>query len=148
MKLTDCEKHEKQLRQDYVNASPAKRWNVIRQRLEFPACGPNLLVAHVAAVESLARSIALNPRAGIAVPTYEKLRQKNARDLLAMVARQRDKTPEELFTGSDWESMECAEIYRNLLVHEGTFLRQGITTELVGVCKRVIECLRKLYGTQ
>jgi hypothetical protein len=144
MKRTDCEMHEEKLRQMYIATLPAKRWGTIKQRLASPESGPNLLIIYVSAVEALARSIAVHSSTAPEI-AYKKLKFQRAKDLLEIVAEKRlQKTASDVFGAQDFESFECAEKYRDLLVHECTSLRQGFTGEMIQVCDRILTRLRKI----
>ncbi len=146
MRLSDCESHEAELRRTYVAASPAYRWSVIEQRMSNPDAGPNLLVVRVAAVEALARSVALhtiypNPTEA----DYAALKFKRCRVLLEDVALAKcGSSAAQIFGLADVETLQCAEKYRDLLVHECTFLRQGYSADLISACDRILQKLRAL----
>jgi hypothetical protein len=50
------------LRSAYVEAHPKQRLSIAKQRIRYPGHRPNLLVAHVAAVEGFARCLAMQVR--------------------------------------------------------------------------------------
>lgn len=146
MKLSECETHEAELRRQYIKASPSSRWSIIEQRLSYPDARPNLLIARVAAVEALARSIALH--SNNSTPTesdYKVLKHKRCKELLERVALVKSGIhADQVFGIDDLENLQCAEKYRDLLVHECTFLGQGYSADLISACDRIIERLRAL----
>jgi uncharacterized protein YutE (UPF0331/DUF86 family) len=51
-----------------------------------------------------------------------------------------------IFGTEDWELFNNAVQFRNLLVHEATFLRAEYTNQLIPACKSVLNKLAKIAG--
>ena len=145
------------LRKSYVEATPSQRYSIARQRIGNLEHGPNVLVACVAAVEGLARSLAMH----VATPVGVKPSDIKA-ELSAIYSKYKWKGPEELieqylldqklpsapdFFGSDtWERLHYAIEYRNVLVHECTYLGQDRSPSLIQACQAVLHKLAETAG--
>src|SRR5206468_2754030 len=145
MANVDYDQHLAELRKSYVEATPGQRYSIARQRIENLEHGPNVLVACVAAVEGLARSLAMH---------REALRGAKPLDLKAQLSaiypKYKWKGPEELieqylldqglasapnfFGGDTWERLHYAIEYRNVLAHECTYLGQDRSPALIEAC--------------
>jgi hypothetical protein len=143
-------KRVKELREAYVNASPLQRYKVALERLQNQNSGPNLLIQHVSAVEGFARSVALDlaVQAGESRErAYDRLRNIGLVPLIREhIAEKINEDPEDLFGKDEWEVFDIAVQFRNLLVHEATFLRQGYTDELIRVCRTILIKLAIIAG--
>jgi hypothetical protein len=141
--IPDYGKHLKGLRAAYVQATPRQRAKVALDRMKHPDAGPNLLIAIVSAVEALARALALDIEIAKGIgprPAYGNLRNRGPIDLLSgVVAPARSTTMPGLVGAECWEEFKWAVQYRNLLIHEGTFLRAGY-------CNRLLDATRKVFG--
>ena len=149
MKFKECEKHESKLRETYINFDPLQRHGIIKQRLENLDGRPNELIVRVSAVEAMARSIVLDLATydGLSrEEKYEEVKFKRANELLEEICSHRKvlKKPDEVFGASEIENFKCAEKYRDLLVHECTYLRQGTSNELIESTKTVLSRLLAL----
>lgn len=142
--------HEQKLRDEYLKATPRQRLEIALQRMRFPDCGPNRLVQVVSAVEGLARSLVVNARVTkgeTAEAAYDNVRGANAttlvRDVLAL-----NKRPEApvAFGTEVWEMFELAVKYRNLLIHECTFIRQSCSDPLISAASSVFGYLAAIAG--
>lgn len=110
-----------QLRNSYVLATPKQRINVIRQRLGDDAHGPGSLVTYVSAVESLSRSLLLHCSAPS--PSYEDLKHKKPDELIRLFLNRHGLGDPGVHFGEDvWNQFLVAVEFRNLLVHECTYL--------------------------
>lgn len=130
------EAHLEALRSAYVMASPRQRIEVAMQRVERLDCGPNVLIVEVSAVEALARSLLYHHRVQSGedeVQAYKAIRNNNAKQLLAGLASGLEIQIEE----EARLQFHIAVDYRNLLIHEATFLNQGTTNTLLGSVRRV-----------
>jgi hypothetical protein len=139
-----------ELREAYVNASHLQRYKVALDRLQNQDSGPNLLIQHVSAVEGFARSVALDFAVQTGEPrerAYVRLRNIGPIPLIREhIAGKINQDPESLFGKDDWEFFDIAVQFRNLLVHEATFLRQGYTNELIRSCRTVLNKLAEIAG--
>jgi hypothetical protein len=129
------------IRSAYISSMPKQRLNVISQRLQNPTHGPNLLVTHVSALEALARSLAMNAKASTKaklVSIYPKYRDREAKSLvIEYLASQGHPKPSEFFGPDIWRKFGYAVSYRNMLVHECTYLGQDKYPYLIEACQVV-----------
>lgn len=148
--LNEMKARMKELRELYVKATPKQRYNVAVDRLQFQNSGPNLLIQHVSAVEGFARSVALDFEVKAGEPpniAYKRLQYVEPIKLVReYIAPHLQQEPEIIFGAEEWELFEIAVQFRNLLVHEATFLRQGYTDVLIQVCKSVLGKLAEISG--
>jgi len=56
--------------------------------------------------------------------------------------------PEIIFGTEVWELFDIAVQFRNLLIHESAFLRQGDTALLIQACKSVLDKLAEISGVE
>ena len=150
MKFEECKKHESNLRETYIKSHPLKRHGIIKERLENLDGLPNELIVMVSAVEAMARSIILDLATDDGISReekYDEVKFKRANKLLEEICSHRkvSKTPDEVFGASEIENFKCAEKYRDLLVHECTYLRQGISIVLIDSTKKVLSRLLAFY---
>jgi hypothetical protein len=139
-----------QIRSTYICSLPRQRLHVISQRLENPTHGPNLLVTYVSAVEALARSLAMNGKARTKAELkalYGKYRDREAKSLVTEYLSSQGKTnPADVFGSDTWRKFGYAVSYRNMLVHECTYLGQDKYPHLIEACKVVLDNLAGLAG--
>ncbi len=140
----------KELRELYINASPQQRYNVALDRLQYENSGPNLLIQHVSAVEGFARSVALDFKIKAGQPiniAYNDLRNITPVPLIRdHIASQIQQAPEMIFGAEDWELFDIAVQFRNLLVHEASFLQQRYSTLLIRACRNILDKLAEIAG--
>ena len=125
---------EPELRRLYARGSLKQRHSIARQRLADPSAEPNRVVTAVAALEGFARAVAVSYRAksGESVEaSYSKLKLTRPLDLLRdYIAPSLDGGEGRLGTPKEWETLKVAIDFRNLLVHEATFLHGGTARHL------------------
>jgi hypothetical protein len=142
----------KTMRDTYATASPDQRLSVIRQRLEDHNFGPNRLPLAVSAVEGFARSLAMH------------LRVKSKMELAKLYGAYRDRRPESLveeiltlvgvtnidaYFGEDtWRLFGYAVEYRNLVVHECTYLGIDKFPSLIEACEEILTKLESVAKAQ
>ena len=150
--LNEMKARIKELRELYVKATPQQRYKVAIDRLQFQNSGPNLLIQYVSAVEGFARSVALDfeVKAGESPDiAYKRLQYiepiKLVREYIAPRIQQE---PEIIFGAEEWELFDIAVQFRNLLIHEAAFLRQGYTAVLIPACKSVLDKLAEISGVE
>lgn len=133
------------LRDSYVTANPRQRLAVVRERLDDHHFGPNRLVTSVSAVEAYARSLALRLKANSRAELrklYPKYRNSAPTTLIATYLKSRGVVDLRAFFEEDnWELFRHAVEYRNLLVHECTYLGLDVFPSLIEACERVLEKL-------
>jgi len=126
--IPDFEMHYKKLRELYLRATTKQRILVAIDRMRYPDAGPNLLITAVSAVEALARAMALEVERRSGRPlraAYRRLRNLGPVELLEkVVARAHGVRVSDLIGPGTWEEFQWAVKYRNLLLHEGTYLAQ------------------------
>jgi hypothetical protein len=146
--MLDYRKHIDDLRALYVKATPSQRYRAACDRIEHPDCGPNKLIQLVSAVEGLARTIAINIAAssGEGIENaYKRLRFEKPEVLISeYIAKPLGKTPEDLIGKDNWELFGFAVEYRNLLIHECTFLGQDTSNPMIYSLSKIFETLKQI----
>lgn len=137
----ELESHLKHLRLSYLQASPAQRIKIAKQRTELPDSAPNILIAHVSAVEGVLRSILIEKYRKTfnlsLEDAYDWLKEKNGQALVELYCKNHKVSRTSLIPKKTWSNLEMAIAYRNFLIHECAFLSEGICSQLVGACKEV-----------
>jgi len=138
------------IRVAYINSLPRQRLSVIRQRLANPNHGPNTLVTRVSAVEALARSLVMHGSSKAGHPPssqYGRFRAADPDKLVAFYLEQlRLEKPDQVFGQATWQRFRYAVSYRNLLVHECTYLGQDKYPYLEQACDLILAKLVELAG--
>ena len=153
----DYEDHLAELRKIYIEATPRQRYSIAKQRIDNLEHGPNVLVACVSAVEGLARSLAMHGKVlGKVIPSeikpelsaiYPEFKRLGAESLVAeYLSGSGLPTPAEYFGPETWQRFHYAIEYRNVLVHECTYLGQDRSPELIEACQSVLHKLAKAAG--
>ena len=146
----ELDAHRSELRKIYVQSSPRQRLNVAVQRIGNTDHDPNLLVTRVSAVEAVARSLLVHHLASSetgALGFYDIFRNTGPVALVEAYVLAKTGTSASSHVGLEqWELFGQAVNYRNLLVHECTYLGQDKTPALIGACKDVLGCLCQLAG--
>jgi hypothetical protein len=147
MKPIDYAEELQSIRAAYVGASPKQRLHVIRQRLANPDHAPNVMVTRVSAVEALARSLASHQAGKSPSGQYARLRNEDPDRLVELVlACSGAGTPKEVFGTECWQLFRHAVNYRNMIVHECTYLGQDKSPHLEKACETVLEKLVEIGG--
>ena len=137
------------LRHDYIEATPKQRLHVARQRIRYPGHRPNRLVTYVAAVEAFARSLAMHAHASTTEELsalYTEYHRKGAEELITeYLTGVKVGDPSAYFGDETWRLFGFAVKFRNLLVHECTYVGDPYSTPLIDACEQVI---RKLASSQ
>jgi hypothetical protein len=138
------------IRDRYITATPRQRLSVIRQRLEDHHFGANRVVTSVSAVEALARCLVLHGRAKSKTEKrtlYCRYRDLESKTLVKEYLKSRGIADAKTFFGADnWRLFQYAVSYRNLLVHECTYLGLDKFPALIEACETVLDKLAKLGG--
>jgi hypothetical protein len=148
--LNEMKARIKELRELYVKATPLQRYKVAIDRLQFQKSGPNLLIQYVSAVEGFARSVVLDFEVKAGEPSdvaYKRLQHEGPIKLVRKsIALRMQQEPEIIFGTEVWELFDIAVQFRNLLIHEAAFLRQGYTAVLIQACKSILDKLADISG--
>lgn len=140
------------LRQLYVQGNLRQRYAVAASRIDNPDDGPNQVVAAVAALEGFARAIAvkaLRNNGTSLEAAYEKVRWAKPIDLVEKHALPAlGTTANDAFGAEHWELLPAAIDFRNLLVHEATYLHGGMCQKLVDATVHVFDRLAELSGAK
>jgi hypothetical protein len=136
------------LRDQYVTATPRQRRNVIEQRLNNPHAYPNRLVTHIASVEAFARTLVMNSHAKTKNELraiYPQYRFKKVENMIREYLRINElgKAPD-VFGVENWRIFRIAIEYRNLLIHECTYLGSVKFNSMVKAAQVVLNKLTKL----
>ena len=146
--------HPDALQRTYAVATPAARLRAIRQRLAsvHGEMAPTRLVTLVAAVEALARSLVVHSFGR--PPSTAEMRHRQFRDLGPLelaeeVLRLRGAERAALhFEGDTWSLFETAVQYRDLIVHECTFIGADASAQLISAADDVLRGLITLAGLE
>lgn len=134
----------------YRAVSPQARYNTIRQRLDQAEIGATKLVSIVSAVEGLARSVAVHnkaPNESSVVSLYASYCSRAPTTLVEEVFKfYRAGSPSTYFKDDTWPLFRHAVNYRNLVVHECTYLGQDKYPSLIDASFGVLESVATLAG--
>lgn len=138
------------LRNRYVSVHPQSRLNVICKRLAQAEIGPTRLVTVVSAVEALARSLVIHTssrtKAEIA-RVYESYRFEKPEMLVKEFLNWHGHLDPEIYFQEDtWSLFLSAVGFRNLIVHECTYLGQDKFPSLIQASEEVLSALIILGG--
>ena len=138
------------LRETYATVPPQSRYNVILKRLEAEEIGPTRLITVVSAVEALARSIVVHrhrPNNTEALRVYAVQKDKAATTLIEEVLKSYGMGPASThFSEDTWPLFRHAVNYRNLVVHECTYLGQDKYPSLISASYEVLDELASISG--
>ena len=144
--------HADELQRTYALATPAARLRAIRQRLAsaHAEMGPTRLVTVVAAVEALSRSLIVHSAgrpASTAEMRHRQFRDTGAVELVKEVLRLRAAPcADEMFGPDVWRGFEAALRYRDLIVHECTYIARDAHADLIAAVTAVLRGLIELAG--
>ena len=148
----DYVKDRLELRSIYVNSSPLARLRIIRKRLTNTEIGATRLITIVSGVEALARSLVVHAKTkhGSKIePIYQSHKDRNADVLVEDVLNAyKQKSPSEYFSEDTWPLFREAVSFRNLIVHECTFLGQDKYPSLIQAAEEVLEALVVVCGLE
>ena len=130
------------IRESYISATPQQRLHIIRQRLEDHHFGPNRLVTAVSAVEALARCllqhVGARSKADLRA-NYPRYKKWVATSLVREYLAKRGVTDPSAFLEQDnWKLLGYAVEFRNVLVHECTYLGLDKFPSLIEACEVVL----------
>ena len=139
-----------ELRAVYEGATLSQRYSVAKQRINDPGGEPNRVVTAVAALEGFARAVAVDYRTKVgelADAAYSELRHETLINLLwNHIVPQLDGGGARLGDRKDWAMLGRAVRFRNLLVHEATFLHGGTARELRNCAEGFLNRLAEAVG--
>jgi hypothetical protein len=143
--MENYKEHLDNLRHAYVNANYQQRYKVIQDVLEdYPLDAPNKLIAYVSAVEAYSRTLLVcmagNAR-GAKENAYERVKYAKPLDMVLEVLASQGVSEASFYEGDDGELLRYAVEYRNLLVHECTYLAPDKYRPLIIACERVLSGL-------
>ena len=150
----DLLEHPDELQRAYAMATPAARLRVIKQRLASAhgEMGSTRLVTVISAVEALARSLVVHSAgrpASTAEMRHRQFRNAGAVELVEEVLRLRGAAPGlQHFERDEWELFEVATRYRDLIVHECTFIGPDRYPALIASSETVLHGLIELAGLE
>jgi len=131
-----------------VCATPRQRLSKIRQRLDDQDFDPARLVTIVSGVEAFARSLLINhlskSKRDIEI-SYEVYKHKSPEFLVEKYLKERGQTDPSVFLKEDnWTLFKYAVEYRNMIVHECTFVGMDISPSLINACQEILDTLKNL----
>lgn len=137
-----------QLRRIYIEAGPQSRWNVIAQRLAHSEIGPVRLLTVVSAVEALARSLLVEIQARGSTERFRVHNRHRSKEPHVLVERlfaeMQMPIPSAHFTEDTWTLFKHSVNFRNLVVHECTYLGQDKYPSLIAACEEVLSELTRI----
>lgn len=151
---SELHEHPDELQRVYALATPAARLRVIKQRLASAhgETGSTRLVTVVSAVEALARSLVVHAPGRPAATAEMRHRQFRAIGPVELVEEvlklHGAAAPTRLFEGETWELFEVAVRYRDLIVHECTYVGQDRHPYLIAASEAVLRGLVQLAGLE
>ena len=146
--------HPEELQRVYAVATPAARLRVIRQRLASAhgEMGSTRLVTVVSAVEALARSLVVHSAgrpSSTAEMRHRQVRNTGPVELVEEVLRLRGaKRGAQHFEPDTWDLFEVATRYRDLIVHECTYIGPDRHPHLIAATEAVLRGLVELAGLE
>jgi len=152
--MNELLEHPDELQRAYAVATPAARLRVIKQRLASAhnEMGSTRLVTVVSAVEALARSLVVHAPgrpASTAEMRHRQFRHTGPVELVEEVLHLRGgKAPLQHFERETWELFEVAARYRDLIVHECTYVGQDRHPYLISAVEAVLQGLIELAGLE
>lgn len=152
--MNELLEHPDELQRAYAMATPAARLRVIKQRLASAhgEMGSTRLVTIVSAVEALARSLVVHAAgrpASTAEMRHKQFRHTGPVELVEEVLRLRGATAaRQHFERDTWDLFEVATRYRDLIVHECTFVGQDRHPYLIAAAEAVLRGLIELAGLE
>lgn len=152
--MNELLEHPEELQRAYAMATPAARLRVIKQRLASAhgELGSTRLVTVVSAVEALARSLVVHSAgrpASTAEMRHRQFRATGPVELVEEVLRLRGAgRPLEHFGRDTWELFEVAARYRDLIVHECTYVGPDRHPYLVAAAESVLRGLIEVAGLE
>ena len=152
--MNELLEHPDELQRAYAMATPAARLRVIKQRLAgaHGEMGSTRLVTVVSAVEALARSLVVHSAgrpASTAEMRHRQFRNTGPVELVEEVLRLRAAPRGALhFEEETWDLFEVAARYRDLIVHECTYVGQDRHPYLIAAAQEVLQGLIELAGLE
>lgn len=152
--MNELLEHPDELQRAYAMATPAARLRVIKQRLASAhgEMGSTRLVTLVSAVEALARSLVVHAPgrpASTAEMRHRQFRTTGPVELVAEVLRLRGAPQPALhFDGETWDLFEVAARYRDLIVHECTYVGPDRHPYLIAATEAVLRGLIEVAGLE
>ncbi|MBC5783879.1 hypothetical protein H8N03_13060 [Ramlibacter sp. USB13] len=152
--MNELLEHPDELQRAYAMATPAARLRVIKQRLASAhgEMGSTRLVTIVSAVEALSRSLVVHAAgrpASTAEMRHKQFRHTGPVELVEEVLRLRGAgAAPQHFERDTWELFEVATRYRDLIVHECTYVGQDRHPYLIAAAEAVLRGLVELAGLE
>lgn len=148
----EIEEGLEELRRVFAHSRPATRLSAIRLRLAGVRgeSGPAGLIANMAAVEALARSLVVHAPgrpASTAHIRYQQVREQSAPALVEEALRLHGaQSPGELFGEETFRMFALADQHRDLAVHEFSIPDREATAQMITACEQVLKGLVAAAG--
>lgn len=140
------------LRAAYVGSAPRSRYGIIKRRLEHDEIGPVRMCTLVSAVEALARSIVLQHEVDQGADrdtAYKKIWRDGPQNLTERALALHGTTVESAgLAGDAWALFLLAVEFRNLVMHECTYVGQDKFTSLIAGAENVLSVLARTAGLE
>lgn len=138
------------LRKVYIASAPQQRYEIIKRRLAHEEIGPVRMCTMVSAVEALARSIVLQHEVDQGADrdaAYKKIWRDGPQKLTERALALHGTTVESVgFAGDAWALFLLATEFRNLVMHECTYLGQDKFPSLIAGADNVLMVLARTAG--
>ncbi|MBN8746370.1 Uncharacterised protein [Xylophilus ampelinus] len=140
------------LRKVYVDSTPWQRYGIIKRRLAHEEIGPVRMCTMVSAVEALARSIVLQHEVDQGADrdtVYRRIWRDGPQKLTERALAIHGRTIESAgFAGDAWALFLLANEFRNLVMHECTYLGQDKFPSLIAGAENVLAVLVRTAGLE
>jgi hypothetical protein len=148
--VTDAQLSPNQLRELYVRGTLRQRYGIACQRIDHPELGPSVLVNAVSALEGFSRAVAVRALIETGTKLEEAYEYHRRASVVHLIARHicpiLRTTPVKAFGAKAWGRIPLALEYRNLLIHEATFLNGGTCRQLIAATRHCLDRLATLTG--
>ena len=148
--MSDVDLTPKQLRELYVAGTLRQRYRIACQRIDFPDLGPSVLVNAVSAFEGFSRAIAVRALVQAGTPAREAYQFHRGTGTVDLITKHIcpwfHTTPTAAFGARVWQQIPEAVEYRNLLIHDATFLNGGTCKRLIAASQHCLDRLAALSG--
>ncbi|HLC38692.1 MAG TPA: hypothetical protein VJJ80_00980 [Patescibacteria group bacterium] len=136
--LMEMQRHVIELRRKYYSVPSKSRINIANQLYQYFDVGIKDVALLCSLIEAVSRSIIIHSddNSLTVEEKYEKYRNTKVIRLVNLVfGIKHVNIKNEL--GIDWDFFKMSVKYRNLFVHEATFLNQEYSSKLISACEKV-----------
>ena len=138
---------QKELRKTYISAKPQIRLNVILKRIKESEIGPMRLLTLMSSIEALSRSLLIHAEVEVGnniEQVYEKFRLEKPEKMVEKYFRKFKLNCNTFYKEDTWLLFKNAIDFRNLIIHECTYLGKDKYQSLIMACEEVLSSLIEL----